>query len=71
MVDDEDLLARSLVGDASAFAVLVERHGSAVCAVSFAVTGDRSISERFVWSGSRPSKAPYTKTTSPRSLAFR
>lgn len=45
MVTDEDLLRRSLEGDASAFGALVERHESAVCAVSFAVTGDRGVSE--------------------------
>lgn len=45
MVTDEDLLERCLSGDTRAFGALVERHESAVCAVSFAVTGDREISE--------------------------
>jgi len=45
MVTDEDLLERSLGGDTSAFGALVERHESAVCAVSFAVTGDSGLSE--------------------------
>jgi len=45
VVTDEDLLKRSLEGDARAFGTLMERHESAVCAVSFAVTGDREVSE--------------------------
>ncbi len=45
MVSDKDLLDRSLAGDTTAFGALVQRHESAVCAVSFAVTGDREVSE--------------------------
>ena len=45
MVTDKDLLQRSLAGDTVAFGALVERHEAAVCAVSFAVTGDREVSE--------------------------
>lgn len=45
MATDADLLAASLEGKTHAFAELVERHQSAVCAVSYANTGDNSISE--------------------------
>ena len=42
---DAALLRRSRDGEHAAFGTLVERHQGAVCAISFALTGDRALSE--------------------------
>ena len=42
---DDSLLAASRAGDVTAFGHLVERYHNLVCAVAYARTGDRSISE--------------------------
>jgi len=42
---DAQLWAASAAGSREAFVALVERHEAAVCAVTYALTGDRSLSE--------------------------
>lgn len=42
---DAVLLRRSREGERMAFGTLVERHQGAVCAITFALTGDRALSE--------------------------
>ena len=42
---DAALLRRSREGERTAFGALVERHQGAVCAITFALTGDRALSE--------------------------